>query len=52
MAIKDKKIVKFGNSIGVTIDKPMQFATGFKDGDTIEVVCTQNKIVITKKKGE
>ena len=52
MAVKAKKVVKFGNSIGITIDKPMQFATGFKDGDNIEVVCLPNKIIITKKKGE
>ena len=52
MAEKTKKIIKFGNGIGITIDRPMQFSTGFKEGDNIIVKCSPNKIIIIKNREE
>lgn len=48
-----KKIIKFGNSIGITLDKVIQEITGIKENDTLEVKCSKNKISIKRiEKGE
>lgn len=54
MAEISKTIIKFGNSVGITIDSKMAFASGIKLGDTVKVKCSPKKIVIIKeeKKGE
>ena len=48
MAEISKDIIKFGNSIGITIDSKISFASGIKLGDTVNVKCLPNKIIITK----
>lgn len=46
----ERKIVKLGNSIGITFSKLMQFLTEFDIGDIVEVKCSKGKLTITKKK--
>lgn len=48
MAETSKTIIKFGNSVGMTIDTKMSFASGIKLGDTVVVKCSPKKIIITK----
>ena len=55
MAEISKKIIKFGNSVGITIDSKMSFASDIKAGDIVVVKCSPKKIIIIKeedKKGE
>lgn len=52
MAEKIKRVIKFGNSVGISFDNDIQFATGIKKDDEVLVKCSPNKIIIAKKKGE
>lgn len=47
--MKDKKIVRLGNSAGIIVDKYMLHDTGFEIGDYYECKCSKGKIIITKK---
>lgn len=49
MAETSKTIIKFGNSVGITIDSKMAFASGIQLGDTVKVKCSPKKIVIVKE---
>lgn len=41
-----KNIIKFGNSVGITLDKMILEITGIKTSDTLDVSCSKGKIVI------
>jgi antitoxin component of MazEF toxin-antitoxin module len=48
-----KKIIKFGNSIGITFDRVIQEITGIRKNDCLEVKCSKDKLVVKKiEKGE
>lgn len=48
MEVLKKKVVKLGNSGGIVVDSYMTFGSGIKIGDTVEIKCQKNKLVITK----
>lgn len=48
----EKKITKSGNSGCLVVDSYMTFGSGIKIGDTVEIKCQKDKIIIKKKKGE
>lgn len=41
-----KNIIKFGNSVGITLDKMILEITGIKETDQLDVSCSKGKIVI------
>ena len=41
-----KKVIKFGNSIGMSFGKVAVEITGFKVGDPLEVTCSKGKMII------
>lgn len=43
-----KNIIKFGNSIGITLDKLILEITGINETDKLDVTCSKGKIVIKK----
>lgn len=44
-----KKIIKFGNSIGITLDRLILEITGITEKDKLDVQCSKGKLVIRKK---
>lgn len=46
---KTRKVVRFGNSAGILLDKFMLYDSGIFVGDILEYKCTKHKIVFKKK---
>lgn len=44
-----KKITNIGNCAGLIIDKTIKEISKIQMGDMVEIKCSKNKIVITKK---
>jgi antitoxin component of MazEF toxin-antitoxin module len=44
-----KKIIRVGNGTGVLIDAKMLYKSDLRIGDQLEVKCSKNKIILTKK---
>ena len=44
-----KKIRKVGNSSGVLLDSKILYKSELQIGDELEVKCSKNKIILTKK---
>lgn len=43
-----KTIRQLGNSSGIIIDKIMEFQSGISVGDTVEIKCSKDRIVLKK----
>lgn len=43
------RLVKWGNSVGVSLPKPIRDSLKLKAGDEIEIVDTDNMIILKKK---
>ncbi|HEY3525207.1 MAG TPA: AbrB/MazE/SpoVT family DNA-binding domain-containing protein [Nitrososphaeraceae archaeon] len=50
MAIFKTKLVKWGNSVGISIPKALRDTIGLEAGDNVELVDKQNYIIIRKYK--
>lgn len=50
MAVVRKKIIKFGNGAGLSINAKCLFASEMKIGDVVDLECYPEKIVINKVK--
>jgi putative addiction module antidote len=46
------KVVKVGNSLRMTIPKPVVEALGIKEGGTLEVGLTDHSMIVKKASGE
>jgi len=46
------KLAKMGNSLRMTVPKPVYEALDWKDGDTLEVGITDNSMIVRKVIGE
>ena len=44
-----KKITNIGNCAGLILDKTIKEISKIEMGDMVEIKCSKNKIVITKK---
>ena len=42
------KVVKIGNSLRITIPKPVAFKLKIEEGDTVEVGITDNTMIVKK----
>lgn len=50
MPEKTKKIIKVGKGSAVLLDKEILYKTELSIGDILNVICTKDKIILTKKK--
>jgi len=50
MAIFKTKLIKWGNSVGVSIPKPIRDTLNFEIGDDVELVDKENYVIIRKCK--
>lgn len=50
MAIFKTKLIKWGNSVGVTIPKPIRDTLNFEVGDDVELVDKENYVIIRKSR--
>ena len=50
MPEKTKKIIQVGKGSAVLLDKEILYKTELNIGDVLNVVCTKDKIILTKKK--
>jgi len=50
MAIFKTKLIKWGNSVGVSIPKPIRDTLNFEIGDDVELVDKENYVIIRKSK--
>jgi AbrB family looped-hinge helix DNA binding protein len=48
VAIFKTKLIKWGNSVGVTIPKPIRDTLNFEVGDDVELVDKENHVIIRK----
>ena len=46
----EKKITKFGTGAHIVVDNCMLFGSELEIGDKINIRCSKNKIIITKKR--
>jgi antitoxin component of MazEF toxin-antitoxin module len=51
MAIFKTKLVKWGNSVGVAIPKPIRDTLSLEVGEDVELVDNENYFIIRKSKG-
>jgi AbrB family looped-hinge helix DNA binding protein len=50
VAIFKTKLIKWGNSVGVTIPKPIRDTLNFEVGDDVELVDKENYVIIRKSR--
>jgi len=50
VAIFKTKLIKWGNSVGITIPKPVRDTLGFKIGDDVELIDKENHVILRKSK--
>jgi len=44
------KLVKWGNSVGVSLPKPIRDSLELEAGDQVEIIDTEDSVVIRKEK--
>ena len=50
LAVFKTKLVKWGNSVGVTLPKPLRDTLNFDAGDEVELIDKEDHIIIKKIK--
>jgi AbrB family looped-hinge helix DNA binding protein len=50
LAVFKTKLVKWGNSVGVTLPKPLRDTLKLEPGDDVELIDTEDHIIIKKSK--
>jgi AbrB family looped-hinge helix DNA binding protein len=50
VAIFKTKLIKWGNSVGITIPKPIRDTLNFTIGDDVELIDKENHVILRKSK--
>jgi AbrB family looped-hinge helix DNA binding protein len=50
VAIFKTKLIRWGNSVGITIPKPIRDTLNFTIGDDVELIDKENHVILRKSK--
>jgi AbrB family looped-hinge helix DNA binding protein len=50
VAVFKTKLIKWGNSVGITIPKPIRDTLNFTIGDDVELIDKENHVILRKSK--